>query len=247
MVPKASAVSCVVPARWASIRFPGKMLQPLAGIPIIVHTLRRAEAAGCFAEILCLTDSENILDVVREAGFRAELSGPAANGTDRIANNLGVISHDLIVNLQGDEPIFPSQGLNLICRGLQADPESVHILVHDRELAPEEASNPNRCKAGMDAQGRVLDFYRSQLHNFRGVPQPINHLRLQMGTYGYTKKYLRQYAGLPISPLELSESHELLRDVNLMPIRAHACAQNCQAIDVPQDLEDAQSMLGEIN
>jgi 3-deoxy-manno-octulosonate cytidylyltransferase (CMP-KDO synthetase) len=239
----ASSVSCVIPARWASSRFPGKLLQPLAGTPLIIHTLRRAEAANCFAEILCLTDSENILAVVRKAGFRAELSGPAANGSDRISKNLRTISHDLIVNLQGDEPVFPQEGLVLICRNLQADPSATHVLVHDRELSLEEIANPNRCKILINNQGQVLDFYRAQPHGMNGQNQPTVQSRLQMGVYGYAKHYLRQYAIRPISPLELSESHELLRDLTLGPIRAHTCAQLSQAVDVPEDLEEARVLL----
>lgn len=239
----ASAVSCVVPARWASSRFPGKMLMPLAGEPLILHTLRRAQAADCFAEILCLTDSENILAVVRKAGFRAELSGPAANGTDRIARNLRTISNDLIVNLQGDEPVFPSAGLRLLCQALQADPYSAHVLIHDRDLSPEEIANPNRCKAGLDESGRVLDFYRAQPHDSVSKRLPIVLSRLQMGAYGYAKAYLRKYAALPVSPLELSESHELLRDLGLAQVQSHGCAEQSQAVDVPQDLEEAALLL----
>jgi len=216
---------------------------PLAGVPLIVHTLRRAEAAGCFAEILCLTDSENILAVARKAGFRAEISGPAANGTERIARNLRTISNNLIVNLQGDEPIFPSAGLRLLCNALQADPVSAHVLVHDRELSPEEIANPNRCKAGLDAEGRVLDFYRAQPHDSATERLPIVLSRLQMGAYGYAKDYLRKYATLSVSPLELSESHELLRDLELAPVRSHGCAESSQAVDVPQDLEEAHALL----
>jgi 3-deoxy-manno-octulosonate cytidylyltransferase (CMP-KDO synthetase) len=234
-----NAVSCVVPARWASSRFPGKMLHPLAGTPIILRTLGRAQEAGCFAEVLCLTDSEKILSIVRKAGFRAELSGPAANGTDRIARNLRTISNELIVNLQGDEPVFPVEGLRLICRALQEDPALVHVLVHDRELASDEVANPNRCKAGLDADGLVRDFYRAATRH----PNAVLTSRLQMGVYAYAKPFLRRYGSLPVSPLELSESHELLRDLGLSPVKAHGCAQNSQAIDVPQDLEEAGALL----
>lgn len=242
----ASQVSCVVPARWASTRFPGKMLQLLEGLPIIVHTLRRAEASNVFAEIVCLTDSEKILAIVRKAGFRAELSGPAANGTDRIARNLRTVSHDLIVNLQGDEPVFPCEGLRLLCHALQADPHSAHVLIHDRDLDAEAIKNPNRCKAALNDKGQVLDFYRTQPHDTQDLRLPIVQSRMQMGAYGYSKVYLRKYVSLPVSPLELSESHELLRDIRLFPILAHPCAQNSQAVDVPQDLEEARILLNQL-
>src|SRR4051812_28890482 len=102
-----SDITCVVPARLGSTRFPRKLLQALFGKPVIVHTLERALEAGCFAEILCFTDSPEIRDTVEKHGFRAVLTGDAANGTERIACNLGALESDLVVNLQGDEPAFP--------------------------------------------------------------------------------------------------------------------------------------------
>ncbi|MEO7424185.1 MAG: hypothetical protein ABI036_03300 [Fibrobacteria bacterium] len=233
-------VSCVVPARLASSRFPGKMLHPLLGTPIVIHTLRRAQEAGCFDEILCLTDSHDIRDAVVEAGFRAEMTGPAANGTERIGKYHDCIANDLIVNLQGDEPVFSPQALRLISRALTLAPESVHVLVHDQAVTQEDLANPNRCKVGLDAEGGVLDFYRRAPHL---SPHLLAESRLQMGSYGYRKAYVRKYAQGAPSGLELSESHELLRDLGAAPIRAHACPFPGQAVDVPEDAEIALALL----
>ncbi len=219
------------------------MLHPIQGIPLIVHTLRRAEAAEIFSEILCLTDSENILSVVRRAGFRAELSGPAANGSDRIAKNLRTVTNDLIVNLQGDEPIFPLAGLRLLAERLNDHPNAAHLLYHNRELTEEEIQNPNRCKVLVDSQGTVLDFYRSHPHSqSHSQTQSKTFSFLQLGAYAYSKNLLRLYGNAPVSALELSESHEILRDLQLFPIRAHPCYEISQAIDVPQDLEKIPSL-----
>jgi 3-deoxy-manno-octulosonate cytidylyltransferase (CMP-KDO synthetase) len=234
-------VSCVVPARLASNRFPSKMLFPMLGTPIVIHTLRRAREAGCFDEILCLTDSPVIRDAVAEAGFRAELTGPAANGTERIGKYHDYIANDLVVNLQGDEPVFSPQALRLLYRALTLEPESVHILVHDHPATPEELANPNRCKAGMDADGKVLDFYRRDPHVPGGLP--LAESRVQMGSYGYAKEFLKRYAnGAPSGP-EVTESHELLRDMALAPIRAHACPFPSQSVDVLEDAELALAIL----
>lgn len=232
-----SLVSCVVPARLASNRFPGKMLHPLLGIPIVVHSLNRALEAGCFDEILCLTDSKEIRDVVVEAGFRAELTGPAANGTERIGKYHDFIAHDLVVNLQGDEPAFSPQALRLLHRALTLQPDAVHVLVEDNAATPEDLANTNRCKAGLDAQGYVRDFYR------RAPRRAVAESRLQMGAYGYAKTYLRRYAQGAASALELSESHELLRDLDMAPVRAHASPFPSQAVDVPLDAEAALALL----
>ncbi|HKP97108.1 MAG TPA: hypothetical protein VJ385_15270 [Fibrobacteria bacterium] len=235
-------VSCIVPARLASNRFPGKMLHRLLGTPIVVHTLRRAQEAGCFDEILCLTDSHAIRDAVVEAGFRAELTGPAANGTERIGKYHDYIAHDLIVNLQGDEPVFSPQALRLLYRALTLEPDSVHVLVHDRPASREDLADPNRCKAGLDAEGHVLDFYRLAPH-LSGGAGALAESRLQMGSYGYHKAYVRRYAMAAPSGLELSESHELLRDLGAAPVRAHVCPFPSQAVDVPQDAEIALALL----
>lgn len=230
-------VSCIVPARLASNRFPGKMLYPLMGIPIVVHTLKRAQEAGCFDEILCLTDSKDIRDEVVAYGFRAELTGPAANGTERIGKYHDYIANDLIVNLQGDEPAFSPHALRILFHALLQEPETVHILVHDHSVGPEDLANPNRCKAGLSADGLVLDFYRTEPR------RAIVESRLQMGSYGYNKAWLRKYAQGAASSLELSESHELLRDLEAAPVRAHACPFTSQPVDIPEDAEEALAQL----
>jgi len=213
------------------------MLHPLLGAPIIVHTLRRAREAGCFDEIVCLTDAREIGDAVAAAGFRALPSGPAANGTDRIGRHLDLIRNDLIVNLQGDEPAFAPAALRLLARELALAPGEVHILVEDGPADPEALANPHRCKAGLDATGHVADFYRTSPR------APVAEARLQFGAYAYAKGFLRRYAALAPSGPEISLSHEMLRDLALAPIRAHACSWASQAVDVPGDAELALALL----
>jgi len=215
------------------------MLHPLLGIPIVVHTLNRALEAGCFDEILCLTDSKDIRDEVTAAGFHAELTGPAANGTERIGKYHDFVAHDLIVNLQGDEPAFEPRALRLLHRALTLQPEVVHILVEETLVSAEDLANPNRCKAGLDARGYVMDFYR------RAPRRPISESRRQMGAYGYAKPFLRRYAKGAASAVELSESHELLRDLDMVSIRAHAGPFHSQAVDVPGDAGNALALLRE--
>jgi 3-deoxy-manno-octulosonate cytidylyltransferase (CMP-KDO synthetase) len=213
------------------------MLHPLLGVPLIVHTLRRAREADCFDEILCLTDARVIRDAVEEAGFRAAMSGPAANGTDRIGKYADLVRNDLIVNLQGDEPAFEPAALRLLAAALGREPGKVHILVEEHPAAPSDLANPNRCKAGLDATGHAVDF-------FRRVPRAaIAAARLQSGAYAYGKGFLRRYAEIAPSEAEVSESHEMLRDLALAPIRAHACPWRSQAVDVPADAELALELL----
>ena len=233
------AVACVVPARLDSSRFPGKLLRPLAGEPVIVHTLRRAREADCFDSILCLTDSPEIAAAARAAGFDALLAGGARNGTERIARSLDAIGAELVVDLQGDEPVFPPEGLRMLARALRGNPAWVHVPVHAGEVPAGALRDANRVKAGLDADGFVADFYRDRPR------RPVAASRLQMGAYAYPAEFLRKYAGLPPSEREIAESHELLRDLDLYPLRAQECALPSQAVDVPGDMEAALALLNE--
>lgn len=231
------AVACVIPARLDSSRFPAKLLSPLGGDPVIVHTLRRAAEAGCFSRVLCLTDSPEIAAAARSRGFEALLAGAARNGTERIARSLDAIGAELVVDLQGDEPVFPPEALRMLADALRANPAWVHVPVHAGEVPAAALSDANRVKAGLDAEGFIVDFYRD-------LPRrPVAASRLQMGAYGYAAGFLRRYAALPPSDRELSDSHELLRAPDLVPLRAHACTLPSQAVDVPRDMAAALALL----
>jgi 3-deoxy-manno-octulosonate cytidylyltransferase (CMP-KDO synthetase) len=235
-MPTPAPVTCVIPARLDSGRFPGKLLAPLAGVPVVVHALRRAREAGCFARVVCLTDSPEIAAAARADGCEALLGGPARNGTERIARSLEAFATDLIVDLQGDEPVFPPEALSLLAEGLRARPDWVHVAVHG--ASPEERANRHRVKVGLDAEGFIVDF-------FREAPRvPIRAARLQMGAYGYSKEWLRKFAASEPSPRETSESIELLRLADFWPLRAQESPRPCQAIDVPQDMDAALALLG---
>jgi 3-deoxy-manno-octulosonate cytidylyltransferase (CMP-KDO synthetase) len=195
--------------------------------------LERAAEAGCFAEILCFTDSPEIGEAVAGRGFRFVLTGEAANGTERIARNLGALSSELVVNLQGDEPAFSSEGLHVLCEALRRNPEWVHTLVDEEPPSLEDLENPHRVKAVLDAEGFVRDFLRQAGPSVG---------RLHLGAYGYSADFLRRYAALPPSERERALSHELLRDPGLAPIRAHTCASGV-SVDVPEDVPAALARL----
>jgi 3-deoxy-manno-octulosonate cytidylyltransferase (CMP-KDO synthetase) len=204
---------------------------------VIVHTLRRAREAECFDSILCLTDSPEIAAAARAAGFDALLAGCARNGTERIARSLDAIGAELVVDLQGDEPVFPPEGLRMLARALRGNPAWVHVPVHAGEVPARALLDANRVKAGLDARGFIVDFYRDRPR------RPVAASRLQMGAYAYPAEFLRKYASLPPSEREISESHELLRDLDLYPLRAQDCALPSQAVDVPGDMEPALALL----
>jgi 3-deoxy-manno-octulosonate cytidylyltransferase (CMP-KDO synthetase) len=250
-------VTCVVPARLGSTRFFGKLLQPLLGKPVVVHTLERAAEAACFENVICLTDSVEIAEAVRAHGFACALTGDAENGTERIARHLDALptlSHgedaNLIVNLQGDEPAFPVEGLRTLCDALRKHPDLVHLLVHTDAPSTADLENPNRVKVAVDALGFVRDFVRTIPDNsaqggLTSAPTVATY-RLQLGAYGYSRKYLTGYAALPRSAREVELSHEILRAAphqpGWAPIRAHFSAPGA-SVDVPEDLDAALTAL----
>lgn len=238
-------VTCVVPARLGSTRFFGKLLTPLFGKPVVVHALERAAGAGCFDRVVCLTDSAEIGSVVAEHGFAWVLSGEASNGTERIGKSLESLDAsdtadaktDLFVNLQGDEPAFPEDGLRALCAAIVREPDAVHLLVHAEAPTDEEIANPNRVKVSMGPDGSVKKFFRKG-----DFPAAGMECRLQLGAYAYPSSYLAAYAALPPSAEEIEMSHEMLRAPGLAPMRAHDASPGA-SVDVPEDLIAAERAL----
>jgi 3-deoxy-manno-octulosonate cytidylyltransferase (CMP-KDO synthetase) len=235
-------VACVVPARLGSTRFFGKLLAPIFGKPVVVHALERARGAGCFDAVVCLTDSPEIGSAVAEHGFPWALSGEARNGTERIGKHLAAldalgVDADLFVNLQGDEPAFPEDGLRALCAALRREPDRVHLLVHDNAPTDEEIANPNRVKVSLDGRNFVTDIVR-----LPDPSRPATDYRLQLGAYGYSRAYLDRYALATPAAREIELSHEILRLWNERPVRAHGAPAGA-SVDAPEDLAAAIAAL----
>jgi 3-deoxy-manno-octulosonate cytidylyltransferase (CMP-KDO synthetase) len=244
MIPNPSAglpsrlpVTCVVPARLDSTRLPAKLLRPLLGVPLLVHTLDRAVEAGCFEYVICVTDHPILAEIVVAAGHRAVLGVNASNGTERIARNLHLLPSELFVNLQGDEPAFPAAGLRRLAEAVIADPQGAHLLVHRIPASPESLAQPQRVKVEVDACGRVADLWR-QSPVVRGVST-----HLQAGAYAYSRSWLWQYAHMSPSQAEMDLSHEMLRLPELRELRTHPFYGKTQSVDVEADIALAESLL----
>lgn len=232
----------VIPARYASIRFPGKPLAPLAGRPMILHVLAAARAAQKLDRVVVATDDARIADVVRREGGEAVLtSASAASGTDRLAEAAGRIAGDVYVNVQGDEPLMPPENIDLAVETLLAgtgrDVATVALPVE-----PEEARDPNVVKVVMAADGRALYFSRAPIPYSRsGDPKYRKHL----GLYAYRAETLAKLALLPPSPLEQAESLEQLRWLEAgFSVWVGAARADSIGVDTPEDLARAEAMLG---
>jgi 3-deoxy-manno-octulosonate cytidylyltransferase (CMP-KDO synthetase) len=231
----------VIPARYASVRFPGKPLAPLAGRPMVLHVLAAARAARRLDRVLVATDDARIADVVRRDGGEAVLtSADAASGTDRLAEAAARVPGDVYVNVQGDEPLMAPENIDIAVETLLAG--------SDREIATvavaidaAEAADPNVVKVAVAGDGRALYFSRAPIPYSRsGQPDYRKHL----GLYAYRAATLPKLAALPPSALERMESLEQLRwleagwSVWVGPARSDSIG-----VDTPEDLEKAEIIL----
>jgi 3-deoxy-manno-octulosonate cytidylyltransferase (CMP-KDO synthetase) len=239
----------VIPVRFDSSRLPGKALLPLAGKPMLQWVHERAKASGA-ADVCIATDDERIAVAAR--GFGAEVAMTArthVSGTDRIAEVAvarGWQDADIVVNVQGDEPLIPpaviDQVAQLLATHSRADIGTLAVKID----ALADLNDPNVVKAACDAGGRALYFSRAPIPFNRDAPTtvPAGALR-HVGIYAYRVSALRKLAGLPPTRLELVEKLEQLRALeNGMEIRVALAVERPLAdVNTAADLERAERAL----
>lgn len=233
----------VIPARFASTRFPGKPLALIAGRPMVEHVWRRCRASGVFTEVLVATDDARIQEVVERFGGRAVMTSPdCATGTDRVAEVARVRPDvDVWVNVQGDEPLLDPKALKVLA-GLFAD-EAVRMGTLVRPLEEEEAASPNVVKAVLALSGDALYFSRSLVPHARETGAPVRRWA-HIGLYGYRRDVLLRLATLPVTPLEEAEKLEQLRALEHgVRIRCGQVSWRTVAVDVPEDIARAEAAL----
>ena len=243
----AAPFTVLIPARLASTRLPNKPLADIAGLPMVVHVARRAAQSAALRCVVAADDGR-IVDACRLHGVEALLTrADHASGSDRLAEaceQLSLAGDDIVVNVQGDEPLIDPALVAACAERLQAHPECVMSTAAHTIDSVEEYLNPNVVKVVTDAAGRALYFSRAPMPWWRdgpaqGVtalpdPAPLRHI----GIYGYTAGFLRRFPALPPAPLEQIESLEQLRVlwhgerivVHLSPQRPGP------GVDTPEDL-----------
>ncbi|MCY1074632.1 3-deoxy-manno-octulosonate cytidylyltransferase [Archangium lansingense] len=228
----------VIPARYASTRFPGKPLALIAGRPMIEHVWRRCQEAGVFHEVVVATDDIRIQETVERFGGKAVMTSPeCATGTDRVAEVARARPEvDVWVNVQGDEPLVDPASLRVLA-GLFAD-ASVEMGTLARPLEAAEEDSPHVVKAVLALNGDALYFSRSTVPFVRepgesGAVKRWAHL----GLYGYRRNTLLRLAELSATPLEQAEKLEQLRALEHgIRIRCGKVTGRSVAVDVPEDV-----------
>lgn len=230
------SAAIVIPARWASTRFPGKPLAMIAGVSLIQRVVERVEQCRRVAAIYVATDDDRIAEHVR--GFRCPVlrpEGDFATGTDRIAASLDLLgfTYDQIVNVQGDEPLIDAGSVDAVIEVLQTTGADIATLASPLESEEERASR-DVVKVVTALNGDALYFSRA----------PLAGADRHVGLYGYQTAVLRALASLPPSPLELAESLEQLRALqNGFKIRVVLTSKAHLGVDRPEDIARVESEL----
>jgi 3-deoxy-manno-octulosonate cytidylyltransferase (CMP-KDO synthetase) len=253
--PQDLAIVAIIPARFGSTRLPGKPLSDIHGKPLVQHVHERVRRARGVDRVLVATDDERILAAVRGFGGEAVMTSPHhATGTDRLAEAAAATDADIVVNVQGDEPLLDPAFIEAALRPFADDAglpmSTVSLPLRDVE----EMMSPHVVKVVADASGHALYFSRAAIPHVRqggdgrgaaGEAVRRGLARKHVGLYAYRRPDLLRFASLPPSPLEDAEGLEQLRALHHgMRIRVvEVDGEGGVAVDTPQDLERVRDLL----
>ncbi|MDU4961169.1 MAG: 3-deoxy-manno-octulosonate cytidylyltransferase [Sporomusaceae bacterium] len=230
-------ILCVIPARYASTRLPGKPLADIAGKPMIQRVYERARQARRPDALLVATDHQAVFDAVAAFGGEVMLTSPAhPTGTDRLAEVAADRSgYDVIINIQGDEPLIEASVIDELAAAFDRDPD-LQMATLMTELEESEYTMPSAVKVVCDLAGYALYFSRSLIPYPRTKPAAMNWYK-HIGIYAYRRDFLLKYATLPPTPLEQTESLEQLRALDHgYRIKVLKTNHRFVGVDTPEDL-----------
>ncbi|MEJ7710613.1 MAG: 3-deoxy-manno-octulosonate cytidylyltransferase [Pyrinomonadaceae bacterium] len=250
----------IIPARHASTRLQGKPLLEIKGRAMVLHVLERALAARNISRTLVATDDQRIFDVVREAGYEAVMTSEAhRTGTDRVAEvAAGIYDADVIVNVQGDEPLISPRTIEVAVEALVNDLQAKMSTTSEKIFDAGDVLSPDVVKVVSDGNGRALYFSRSSIPYPREAvrrhgsleaalerePSLLANFRKHTGLYAYRRDFLLEYARWSATPLEQSEALEQLRalehGVKIVVVEADAPSIG---VDTPDDLARVKQMM----
>lgn len=235
----------LIPARYAATRFPGKLMQTLGTKTIIRHTYENTVATRLFDEVIVVTDSNIIFnEIVENGGYAIMSRHEYESGSDRIAEAVADIDVDIVINVQGDEPLVKKEPLQNLLQVFESDERhSVQVAslmhkIHDENLL----ADPNTVKVVVDTRMNALMFSRSVLPFKRDKNAAVIYYK-HIGIYAYRKNALMDFVQWKLTPLEIAEKIECLRYLeNGIKIRMVLTSEAPISIDTPEDLERAKKV-----
>ena len=236
----------VIPARYRSSRLPGKPLADIAGRPMVEHVYRRAQAASSLAAVLVATDDVRVRDAVRAFGGEVRMTAAGhGSGTERLAEAVRDLPCDIVVNVQGDEPLVEPAAIDLAVQALREAPDAPMSTACCELNGDAELADPNVVKVVVDSEGFALYFSRAAIpHRRRGGGAVPGGVYKHVGLYAYRRNFLLHIAALEPTPLEQAEQLEQLRVLEHgYRLRAVPVPGAPVGVDTPEDLERVRCLL----
>ncbi len=236
----------VIPARWASTRFKGKVLAKIQGLPMIQHVWQRAKQSQLLDEVIIACDDERIFKAASDFKAKAVMTKPShPSGTDRVIEAVENMEVDIIVNIQGDEPLVQPQVIDALAKALLDDQNVAVATVIKLITQEEEIANPNVVKIVVDHNKDALYFSRSPIPFNRDQKKgkEIPYYK-HLGLYAYRKSFLKIFKNFKPSPLEQIEKLEQLRILEAgFKIRTVETPFESTGVDTKEDLQRVEALL----
>ncbi len=238
-------VIAVIPARLASTRFPGKVIAPLMGHPLVYHTWQQVNRAQLVDRVIVATDDQSVVEALAPYPVEVVLTDPGhATGSDRIAEVARTLDAELIVNIQGDEPVIDPETIDATIRPLLADSDAVMSTARRSLESPESIQDRNVVKVVCGTDGNALYFSRLPIPCYRDGGMPAGTYWQHIGLYVYRREFLLAFSALAPTPLEQAERLEQLRVLEHgFRIAVVTTQYTAIGVDVPADLKVVEELL----
>ncbi len=255
-MPSEPNVVVIIPARWASVRFPGKPLAEIREKPMILWVVEKARQAERTSEVIVATDDQRIFEAVNSFGGKVVMtSAEHVSGSDRIAEVASGLNCDIVVNVQGDEPLMPPENIDRVVQALVDHPDVPVSTLMVPITSREEIADPNVVKVVVDKKGRALYFSRSAIPFRRDAPSSEAQMTggdfpgqggvfKHLGLYAYRRSFLLEFTCMSPTPLELAEKLEQLRILeNGYSLQVVQAEQDSIGVDRKEDLVKIEQFL----
>ncbi len=244
-----SDVIAIIPARYDSNRFPGKPLAKIAGKPMIQHVFERAKKVKMLSRVVVATDDQRIADCIANLGGEYVMtSSEHVSGSDRLAEaaeKIGISDNDIVINIQGDQPVFAEEVIEQVAAPLLDDPALPMSTIIYKIKREEEINDPNHVKTVFDRDNYALYFSRAPIpfqRNPEDVERPTYYKHI--GIYGYRKSFLLKYVALQEGEWERFEKLEQLRALEYgYKIKVTITQHDSMEVDTPEGLKRVEAFL----